>query len=491
MVAWTSNTFSSLPEVVNPPRTDRSSAYGKQVAGGEEKQTSEPYVHKESVWIHNPNEQQHEQGGADIHSKANDEEGLQRKRRRKTLIWGCSVISILILLGIGLGVGVTMGLQSDESSHAASNRTRLSDSPASRPNDTSSAPSGSKGAVERSGLAACVLKSQLHLAWPTQLQTNQSNLLLFFQHSSGEIRVLQNKIPEGWTGGSSKDIIADDAKQGTPIAIRCPGGAGDVAGLHVFYINKENLLRQRSITNLTYVWSDGPLNDLKVRALDSAHVGLTAGFYAGPIGDVNLEGTKPYSGMRVLVGTGDTTFNQYSWRPGLTQWHYDQNWEDMNGEAAPAMFAWGRGQTTYINFIDQKNDVATYWMDTAMKKASTDAHRINVWTKSSINIPNLDSSAGLSYHGNLFGRVADSGKIQGWNMTYEAENSTIGSTTLSEVAGPPGSPDTRVAAMTYPPAGRYDTIFVFYQANGNEIVMSTGDVASGAWNSTTLPVPDL
>lgn len=146
-----------------------------------------------------------------------------------------------------------------------------------------------------------------------------------------------------------------------------------------------------------------------------------------------------------------------------------------------------------------------------MNIPSTDTHRINVWTQcksiitvlccpqpskhlkadgllASVKIPNLDPSAGLDCHGNLFGRVAGSGKIQSWNITYQAENSTIGSTMLSEVGGPPGIPGTRVVAVSPPELP--SSVFVFYQANVNEIVMSAGNKVTGRWNSTTLPVPD-
>lgn len=126
-------------------------------------------------------------------------------------------------------------------------------------------------------------------------------------------------------------------------------------------INKDNLLRQRSMDNLTYVWSDGLINNLNIKALDSELTGLTAAFYPGPIGDIDLNGTEANSGIRVLAGTEQTVINQYSWRAGLSQWNYEQNWQNMNGEAAPAMFAWGTGHTYYINFIDAQNNAVMYW----------------------------------------------------------------------------------------------------------------------------------
>lgn len=88
---------------------------------------------------------------------------------------------------------------------------------------------------------------------------------------------------------------------------------------------------------------------------------MAAGFYAGTIGDLDLKGTSAFSGTRVLVGTSATTFEQYSWRPGLPQWVYEKTWPGMNAEAVPAMYGWAAGHTFYATFIDEQNDAVVWW----------------------------------------------------------------------------------------------------------------------------------
>lgn len=120
-------------------------------------------------------------------------------------------------------------------------------------------------------------------------------------------------------------------------------------------------MRQKSIDNLTHVWTDGLLNKLNVKMLDADHVGLSAGFYAGTIRGVDLTGTPAYSGIRLWAATSATTIYQYSWRPGLTEWYNDYVWTDVNGAAAPATFGWGKGHTTYVTIVDQHNNAVMYW----------------------------------------------------------------------------------------------------------------------------------
>ncbi len=125
-------------------------------------------------------------------------------------------------------------------------------------------------------------------------------------------------------------------------------------------VDKNNLVRQRVINNLTYTWSDGPFNDLNVKAFDSPSVGLRAAFYSGPIYGVDLTGTDLYTGVRVWVATSSSTFVQYSWRAGMPQWNEDRTWEGMNGVATPASFGWFT-QTFYVLFMDETATARLYW----------------------------------------------------------------------------------------------------------------------------------
>lgn len=121
------------------------------------------------------------------------------------------------------------------------------------------------------------------------------------------------------------------------------------------------MLRQRFIDNSTFTWNDGPLNNLNIKVLDSPKVGLAACFYKGPIGNVDLTGTDPLSGIRLWIATDETTFDQYAWRAGLPQWQREQSWYDMNGHATPACYGWAAGSTTYAMFVDNHNTSQLYW----------------------------------------------------------------------------------------------------------------------------------
>lgn len=138
------------------------------------------------------------------------------------------------------------------------------------------------------------------------------------------------------------------------------------ASLHVVLtlftdIGNDNMLKQRRLDNLTYVWSDGLLNQMNIKALDTGQVGLQACFYEGPINNIDLNDTDKQTGMRLFVATSETTFDQVAWRYGLPHWEWEQSWQNLNGHASPACFGWDVGTTTYVMFIDLQNTVNMYW----------------------------------------------------------------------------------------------------------------------------------
>lgn len=112
---------------------------------------------------------------------------------------------------------------------------------------------------------------------------------------------------------------------------------------------------------MTFTWVDGPLSALNIKVLDADKIGLDACFYAGPIDNVDLNGTLPDSGIRLFVATGETTFNQLAWRSGLPSWTWEQSWEDLNGHASPACYDLAGGNVTYVMFVGQQNAIELYW----------------------------------------------------------------------------------------------------------------------------------
>jgi hypothetical protein len=115
----------------------------------------------------------------------------------------------------------------------------------------------------------------------------------------------------------------------------------------------------------------------------------------------------------------------------------------------------------------------------------------------SISIPNIDPTAGVNFNaGYLFARVEGSDSVDAWNITFAAENSTLQSTSPSQVAGPVAMADTRVevAARRTTTSGSFfqdepNKYWVFYHTEADGITMSVGDVATGTWESVPLPIP--
>ena len=228
---------------------------------------------------------------------------------------------------------------------------------------------------------------------------------------------MEHSPPSFWSGGSFNDVVATDAKNGTPITaletnpegtqewhVFCElsrSGETELDGVLTPFqdVNKDNLVRQRSLDNITYVWTDGPLNDMNLKTLDADKIGLQVTWYGGTISNVDLNGTDHMTGMRLFVATSETTFDQLAWRSGLPQWIWEQSWPNQNGHANPACYSWAKGTTTYVMFVDLDNKINMYWYvclvniacpvtdvlcacrrDSSVKELSTSAHPINTWT---------------------------------------------------------------------------------------------------------------
>lgn len=130
-------------------------------------------------------------------------------------------------------------------------------------------------------------------------------------------------------------------------------------------VNTDNFVRQRIIDSTTYTWTDGPLNDLNIQALDADRIGLKSCLYLGPITDVSTEVTTGH-GNRLFVATSETTFGQYAWYPDMSQWILEKTWPNVNGHASPACYGWGKGHTFYTWFVNLENNINMYWYERAI-----------------------------------------------------------------------------------------------------------------------------
>lgn len=102
-----------------------------------------------------------------------------------------------------------------------------------------------KGAFNGSGIS--VLSSQFSNISSPSPEDDESNLLVFFQHHSGEIRWMKQTGADAWDGGSGNEVAASDARNGTPISAMSARPDG-VRQWHVFcmiiYLRRRGNSRQ-------------------------------------------------------------------------------------------------------------------------------------------------------------------------------------------------------------------------------------------------------
>lgn len=105
------------------------------------------------------------------------------------------------------------GLTSLASTGASESKTNRSGGEA-EPTD----PNSSKGIIPGSGIGILGSQSNLNTG-ETLPESDPRNVLLFFQHHSGQIRWMERRSSGEWSDGSNSSIIATDAKAGTPIGV--------------------------------------------------------------------------------------------------------------------------------------------------------------------------------------------------------------------------------------------------------------------------------
>jgi hypothetical protein len=171
----------------------------------------------------------------------------------------------------------------------------------------------SKGAFNGSGIA---LASQ---SFASNLQDAPlGSLVMYYQHHSGDIRFQRLTSEGAWVGGTQSEIVASNAKNSTPLSAVAYVQNG-TSQWHVFCkatrqlmmskswstqaddtildIGDDNQLKQRSNSNTTSFWSDGPLNDMNLTVLDADQVGVQACWYGNAYGDTDYVHTdRPSTG---------------------------------------------------------------------------------------------------------------------------------------------------------------------------------------------------
>jgi hypothetical protein len=268
-------------------------------------------------------------------------------------------------------------------------------------------------------------------------------------------------------------------------------------------IGRDNQLKQRSYDNTSNFWTDGPINQANLTVYDADQVGMQACWYGNDYGDVdyqhtplpgqsgdgNSSGIGTEYGMHMWYASDASTFKQYGWRFGDANWTYQQDWTGFNGHAGVGCYSWGLGTVTYVMFVNQANTVEFWWKDTNSSIAASITHPINNWTNTSIAINGVNPSTSLGYTNYFYAQMAGTNMIQGYNVSWAAENTSLVGLPFT-VQGDPGIPGTHMGVSALPTQSGGNQIVVFYQTNGSDITEYIRDLEGGQWTSVDIPIPD-
>lgn len=167
----------------------------------------------------------------------------------------------------------------------------------------------------------------------------------------------------------------------------------------------------------------------------------------------------------------------------------------------------GPGTVTYVMMVNEQNTAEVWWKDTNTNLTATAAHPINEWVKSepetlmtffattadnhlaSIQISNTSPSTSLGYT-NYFYLQLDDNSINGYNISWAAENTTIPAGSQFVVGDVDGIPGTHLSVTALPNLGGGNNIDVFFQTEGNDVTQWTRDLIGGVWSSLGIPIPN-
>ncbi|KAI4114233.1 MAG: hypothetical protein LQ338_008028, partial [Usnochroma carphineum] len=402
---------------------------------------------------------------------------LQQKK------WIFGALAILTCIAIALGVGLGVGLTRNHGSN-----TKLTSSPAIIPQEPGNATAPSTlsrtGAFNGSGIA---LASQSFDAG------GYGSIVMYFQHYTGEIRSAQLSSDGTWNGGDAREIVAVDAKNGTPIAA-VAYARNNTAMWHIFYINTNNTITEIVNSNKTNVWRSGPINDLNLQAMDSANVGLQACWYGSFYSDAaynhspvpgqsnnTVSSSDQTVGIHLWYAKGPTSFQSVGWTYGDTAWQLQQTFDGYNGHAGVGCYSWGPGSDTYVFFMDSDNELNILWKDLNTTLKNTTRHPINQWTKTNVTIPTYANSS-VGYTNCLYIQSPDL-SIAGFNITWAAENTSINADENFTISGDEGLPGTHLSVTTLPDTSGGNSLLAFYQTEGTDVSEFVRDLDAGQWTS--------
>jgi hypothetical protein len=125
-------------------------------------------------------------------------------------------------------------------------------------------------------------------------------------------------------------------------------------------INKDHQISQRSASNITASWSDGPINKANLTAYDGDLAGMS----------VCWAGIGATLTMRLRYASSNTTFEEYLYNNEEKEWNWQSKWDDLSGAAGVGCVVAPDSAHPYIYaaFVNLQSQVEIYY------RTKADAH---------------------------------------------------------------------------------------------------------------------
>ncbi|KAF2433860.1 hypothetical protein EJ08DRAFT_694338 [Tothia fuscella] len=249
---------------------------------------------------------------------------------------------------------------------------------------------------------------------------------LFYQRrGDGAIRQSTMLMNGTWLGAADNDLVATDANNGTPIAVTSFTVRGtnqtSLTTRHLFYVDKDGILRERVFTKGAKKWVEGTLGQLRIKPVSQPALQACTG------NDFVGNSTSSFrDGLSVFYGSSNNTIQQVGWIYGDTKWVKEFTFPDVNGRGGVAC-----NINPWMSYLTMQNstDIQFWWRDSNLSKRGNSSHPVNLWTIAPVSIPGIFPGAflnmrdyGLQRNRNRYVITQmDDFSIRAYNMTGQAE----------------------------------------------------------------------
>lgn len=125
----------------------------------------------------------------------------------------------------------------------------------------------------------------------------------------------------------------------------------------------------------------------------------------------------------------------------------------------------------------------------APRTSSSQYDCILTFLSADVKIPGVFQNTSLGYTNYLYAQMADL-SVNGFNISWDAENTTLLADDTFTINGDPGLPGTHLTVTTLPTSSGGNSLLCFYQVEGDDVTEFVRDLDAGQWTMSSIDIPD-